>query len=83
MREPGEEEGAAAPGKKGSKWREDNSVQEAEVKVLVGQHKPNYLSQVNLTLQKNDSGTKVKPFIKLNFAYDSPEKAKQMEGLFK
>lgn len=71
-RQPGEEEDAAAPGKNASKWKEDTSVQEAEVKVLIGQHKPNYLSQVNLTLQKNDSGTKVKPFIKLNFAYNSP-----------
>ena len=76
-RDPEQKEDAAAPGKTAlAKWQEDTSVQEGEIKVLVGQHQPSYLSQVILSAEKNDSGPKVKPFIKLNFLYKEPNKAK-------
>jgi len=35
---------AAAPGVSAYKWDHDNSVHNAQIKVLVGQQKPHYLS---------------------------------------
>ena len=51
--------------------------------MLVGDSKPSYDSEININIEKNDSGPKVKPFIKLCFSYKQAEKAKQMEVLFK
>ena len=51
--------------------------------MLVGESKPSYDSEINIDIEKNDSGPKLKPFIKLCFSYDKPEKAKQMDILFK
>ena len=51
--------------------------------MLVGQHQPSYKSEIEVEVEKNDSGPKVKPFIKLQLAYNSAEKAKKMENLFK
>ena len=78
----GEPNGAAAPGAKPAQ-AQDNTVQEVGIKVLVGQHKPFYSSEIDIEVDKNDTGPKVKPFIKLNFTYKSNEKAKKMEVLFK
>ena len=73
---------AAAPGAS-SKWAHDNSIHNAEIKVLIGHHKPHYLSEIKVEVDKNEGGPKVKPFIKLNLAYNAPDKAKKMETLFK
>jgi hypothetical protein len=76
------ENNAAAPGAGPGKM-EDQSVQEANIQVLVGPHKPTYSSEIDVDIDKTDSGPKVKPFIKLTLRYKSAEKAKQMEVLFK
>lgn len=51
--------------------------------MLVGESKPSYDSEITINVEKNDSGPKLKPFIKLCFTYKQPEKAKEMEVLFK
>lgn len=71
-------ESGAAPGAPATvpSKHPDKTLQEANIRVLVGPDKPNYSAMIEFEVDKADNGSKVKPFIKLTFGYKNHEDAK-------
>ena len=68
----------AAPGAQPQGQHQEDSQQDAKVNILIGQPKPNYLSEIEIEVEKSEKNSKVKPFVKLVLTSSTPERAKKV-----